>query len=815
MPPVVTTPAAVQYPAAAIAERHFVDAEVALIVDIDRDGAVTRATPVAPVGHGFDEAAVAAAMTLRFAPATRDGAPIASRIRYRFAFRPPPARLSGRVVMLDGDGLAGTVRITLADGSTRQIATGPDGRWSVADLGPGEASVVVSSAGFTDDAAELTLEHGQETSLVTRLVPIPLAAPGAAGGAPAAQEVNVVGTKPPREVTRRTLSRDEIDKIPGTNGDALRSIQSLPGVARPPPFNGLLIVRGSVPGETTTFIDGTPVPLVYHFGGLSSVVPTESLDRIDFYPGNYGATYGRGTAGMVDVALRAPKKELHGFAQVDLIDLRLLVEGPIGHTGWTFLASGRRSWFDTWLVPVLEQATAGVSTAPRYHDYQLMLRKELGARSSLRVTFFGSDDAFAIGLSRSDAAMATAGGSFDNQTRFYRLQAVYTDRYSDTGELRAVVAAGRDQDQIGVGNLFMRSSEYPFSLRTEVSQRLSSRIRAHAGVDLVHAPYDILLRLPPDLQPGDPPFGSGAQPIASRASGDRTFAGVYTELEVVPWRGGRVVPGVRLDHTSTTREWDVSPRVNIRHDLVSGVPRTTLKGGSGLFYQPPSALETDPGYGQAGLRSTRAAHHAAGFEQQFTEHLELSVEAFGKTLDRVVVQGAGNTGQGRAYGTETSFRFRGHPRFFGWIAYTLSRSERRDGAREPWRAFQYDQTHNLTAVGSYTLGRGFRLGGRFRLISGNLYTPMIGGGFDASAGTYASASQVPGYGSRLPYFHQLDVRLDKVWTFASWRLTAYLDVQNVYNYAAKEGRLYNFNYTASALDEGLPILPSVGLRGEL
>ena len=53
--------------------------------------------------------------------------------------------------------------------------------------------------------------------------------------------------RPPREVTRRTIERREIDRIPGTSGDALRSLQSLPGVARPPGLAGFLIVRGSAP----------------------------------------------------------------------------------------------------------------------------------------------------------------------------------------------------------------------------------------------------------------------------------------------------------------------------------------------------------------------------------------------------------------------------------------------------------------------------------------------------------------------------------------------------------------------------------------
>ena len=46
-------------------------------------------------------------------------------------------------------------------------------------------------------------------------------------------------------------------------------------------------------------------------------------------------------------------------------------------------------------------------------------------------------------------------------------------------------------------------------------------------------------------------------------------------------------------------------------------------------------------------------------------------------------------------------------------------------------------------------------------------------------------------------------------------MNAYLDVQNVYNRANAEGRSYNFDYSQSKPVRGLPILPILGLRGEL
>ena len=127
---------------------------------------------------------------------------------------------------------------------------------------------------------------------------------------------------------------------------------------------------------------------------------------------------------------------------------------------------------------------------------------------------------------------------------------------------------------------------------------------------------------------------------------------------------------------------------------------------------------------------------------------------------------------------------------------------RRDLPSLPERLFQYDQTHILTALGSYQFGHGIRLGARFQLVSGNLYTPSSEGAFDATIGTNLSVTSYPPYGQRLPLFHELDLRLDKVWKFRRWQLSMYLDVINVYNYQAPEGQTYNYNFTQASVREG-------------
>ncbi|MGD0525251.1 MAG: TonB family protein [Polyangiaceae bacterium] len=808
----------VAYPKQALDEGFRAPAQVTLTLTIDATGAVTDAVVLSPAGHGFDEAAVEAAHKLTFSPATKDGRSVAAKIKFVYNFVPPPGVLSGRVVTLDGERpIAGaTVVVRAASGEERTATTGPDGKWRITGAEAGTYHVTVSASGMVPHEADQPVLAGEEVTATDRLAPPTAPKTIAAPASDDEQQVEVHGDKPPREVTKFTLDEREIARIPGTNGDALRSLQNLPGVARSPALSGLLIVRGSAPEDTQYFVDGTPVPLVYHFGGLSSVVPTEMLGRIDFYPGNFSTQYGRAMGGIVDVGLTEPKSDrIHAMAEADLIDTRALVQGPIFDTGWKFAIAGRRSWFDVWLSPVLSAANASVSVAPVYYDYQAIVERDLDRHSSLRFGFFGSDDRIDILLQSPSSSTPDLAGVIGSHTGFWRAQALYKNKISDNTELRVVAAFGEDYLEFNAGSIFFHLDDHPISSRVEVSQKLDRHLTLNMGLDLYASPYTGAAQLPAPPKAGEPPSGPFASqpPVATTASGSIFEPAIYTELEATPWAGARIVPGMRLDYTDSTKSWDFAPRIVVRQDVTSE-PRTTIKGGIGLFAQPPQAQETNSVFGMSGLTSNRAIHYDLGVERVFTPHIEASLEGFYKQLDNLVEPGLGNTGSGVVYGAETLIRYKPDERFFGWIAYTLSRSLRRDEPGAPLRIFEYDETHVLTVLGSYRIGRGWELGMRYRLSSGYMYTPNAYGFYDENIGAYLPLSAYPADGSRLPLFHSLDVRVDKTWAFGWGKLSAYLDILNIYNQGNVDGLTYDYNYTHMAYANDLPIIPSLGMRVE-
>jgi hypothetical protein len=167
-------------------------------------------------------------------------------------------------------------------------------------------------------------------------------------------------------------------------------------------------------------------------------------------------------------------------------------------------------------------------------------------------------------------------------------------------------------------------------------------------------------------------------------------------------------------------------------------------------------------------------------------------------------------GLGRAYGTQFLIRHDLSNRLFGWISYTIMRSERTDGGSRDWRLFDLDQTHVFTALASYDLGRGFEFGSRFRYATGYPRTPVVGAMVDTRIPSYQ-----PLFGAhnsiRIPIFAQLDARLSKRFDFGqSTHAEVYLDVQNVTYRKNPEEIVYNYNYTQKTYITGLPILPVLG-----
>src|SRR5439155_7279655 len=115
------------------------------------------------------------------------------------------------------------------------------------------------------------------------------------------------------EGSRFLIEGRELTTLPGTLGDPFRVVALLPGVATPLSLLPLYSIRGAAPGQNGFFLDGLRVPQLYHLLIGGGVVHPRLLDRLDFYPGAYDATFGRIAGGVIDSETR-PSREagVHG-----------------------------------------------------------------------------------------------------------------------------------------------------------------------------------------------------------------------------------------------------------------------------------------------------------------------------------------------------------------------------------------------------------------------------------------------------------------------------------------------------------------------
>ena len=706
----------------------------------------------------------------------------------------------------------------------RELRTGSDGALAL-QTPPGLVRLVIVAPGFERFEAVIEVPRGGE--VVARLFPRPL---GLNPYRTVVKTANEAIQAP--QVAARTLSREEIATLPGSQGDPLRALQNLPGVARTPGGLGLLVLRGANPNQSLVFVGEHPVPRAFHVLSLASVVPADAIERIEFVPGNFDSRYGNATGGVVMIEPRRGRRDgLHGFAKVDLTATGAMLEGALGKRGGSFIVGGQRGYVDGVLLAAQKLLGEQDFLLPRYYDYQAMFDHPLPGRASITARFIGSGDRIRL---RRDGEPA-----FDFRSDWHRVDVVYRKR---SGPWRVMVSPAF-RYEIGERNVPPQESEqhrrdYVTSLRGEAARELSQRFMLVFGTDLQVDAFSAKTLLPADT-------GVPGETMTQAAKGTETWLGAYATAHL---RLGALLltPGVRASGfvVGKATAFSVDPRLNARVEVgerwnlrfaIGAYSRPSVRryAGDGRLVPGGARLGTDnlilPGFFsnfeplvtfeplEDTLRVTRALQASATVQHDFLAGYSAELTGFWReqndgTPPQVLGQVLPGT-RTRNYGLELLLRRPLTRRLYGWVAYTLMRSQLFTEARADLVAKRFtadfDQRHNLALIASYKLPRNWQIGGRFRLVSGTPYTPILGalqyeGSFLQIQGPYNSA--------RFPPFHQLDLRVDKRWILRRASVTAYLDVQNVYNRTNVEAYIYNYDFSSAAGGVGLPIFPSLGLR---
>lgn len=895
-----------------------IEGDVILRITIDAEGSVARVDVVQGVSPELDKAAMVAATFFEFAPAEFDGKPGPVAIEYRMTFKIDeqvvevdnpdaldpnhtntnpdanpadpntnpatndpngsinPSKTASKRINLAGivrekstkiplEGVEVTVFIDSLGEKKPDSETNPntnpstdpnaipsltaytdaEGKFSFVGVPVGFHRIVFGASGYEPAFIDEKIADKELTKTTIYLEP-----------RQANQFETVVRAKrAQKEVAKIALSREEVRRIPGTFGDPLRVIENLPGLARAPFIGGALIVRGANPQDTGVYFDGVEIPLLYHFGGLTSVVNAEFLEDISFYPGGFGPYYGRATAGIVDVASRDINfDQYRGYAEVDLIDSGFFFAGPVKIDGLpkiNFAAAGRRSYVDALIPPVLDIISGpegqGIVAAPVYWDYQFKIGTSPAKGHDVSLFLFGSDDDLRV-VSQG----AGLGSDFDLgvHSAFHRLVGRWQWRpfagvrnifqpYAGvtTNDLETGSSLGIE-GILGVGTL-------NWGLRNDLRIDLGDIMTISGGLDYQGSTFGVNIDFPIPVEVGSFPrvFPRLTENQSFGSSGVTNAAAFYLEGEINAIPNVKIVPGMRLEFTridifadeledgtkvdgTAVNYVNYDPRLNVRWNVLNG---TTLKGAFGIYRQPPQGNELSSETGNPALEQPRALQAIIGIEQYLTDDINVDMQLYytGRDLlvqntSRSVDNGNGNLdplfldngGLGRTFGIELLLRHEISKNFFGWIAYTLSRTEiDLNENRDSFVLADFDQTHILTVVAQYNLPWNITLGGRFRLVSGSPTTLPLGSVHDLDTFDYRRISATA-RSSRLPAFNQLDLRIDKKWLFDTFSMTTYLDLLNVYNQQNAEGFINDYRFRERQPIPSLPILPVVGLSGE-
>lgn len=582
-------------------------------------------------------------------------------------------------------------------------------------------------------------------------------------------------------------------------------------------------LRGQNPMNTRIVLDGVDVPLAYHYDAIRPIVPAALIDSASFYPGSFPIKYGDATAGLIVLRTNSDlAKTVSGYVDANWADTSAMLRVPLSNEMSVSL-SGQYSTLDRVMSDVVpHDSNIALGGLPRYSDLEFKWVWHPNPATKVQVLALGSQDQLVdwfVNPALGDPPAGTAALS----ERFYRVILTTESKVSQAIQIKVVAGGGRDENLQYSPSFDVKSST--LQIRPNLDWKMGDSFALNVGLQYVAEQLDgsvSAAALPSTASAGRAAAVTVPQTVANILGG---YAGAK-------WRwfdGFDFLPGLRFEHFSQTGETIGDPRVEARWRIVQNQPAIaglTLKASVGEYHQPPSLLQTSAAVGNPSLDSENSAQYLGGVEYRPTKELLIDVSGFYVSLSNVIVDSTvvtrtsgrppvpqvfSNNGSGETRGVELFVQQDLWNNLEGWFYYTFSVSDLSTNGG-PGVLSPYDQTNVLGTMLSYTLPEQWRLRGRFQYATGFPTTAVIGSVFDSSTASYVS---IPGatLGARTPAFSQLDLRVDKAWKTAMGKLSAYVDVRNVYNRAnLVTPYAYSEDYSQKYARYGLPVLPMAGGR---
>jgi hypothetical protein len=684
------------------------------------------------------------------------------------------------------------------------------GNFSLTLPGPGSFTVLASALG-ADEPESLPVQLDKDVTppaLTFYLLPSTVLA-----------EVVVTAERNPNQVSKTVIKGDELRQIAGSSGDPLKGLQSLPGVAMSNSGGSAPAVRGSGPGDNFYYADAIPVGKVFHFGGLS-VFNGDLIESFNLYSAAFAPYYDNVTGAILDISLRNPRTDrLGGKVNISLTGADFLVEGPASENQ-SFYFAARRSYFDL-LIRSVERKGVTLQI-PNYWDYQGKYIWNINADNRLAAHMTGSADQLKADIA-SDSDLAKTqpdlAGAYSSQDSSATQAMVWDTRLASNVTNKLIFGHRTGMAEASIGSAgrisvvsnssFVREKIIVPMMDTHELTLASNASSNETGVDL-------------DVKNTNcTQFNTGCDlTSAPRVQLNDTFISTFWDASaqdrwlIAP--SVTLIGGLRHSKDNYLNQSYTEPRIGMEWNWTE---QTMLSAGWGRHNQQPSGQQIAPKFGNTQLSHIRADHSVVGISQKVSLDWTWKAEAYYKKFSDLVV-GVNdpainyvNGASGAAYGTELLIKKEATDKLSGWLAVTLSKSERRNDLTGESFRFEYDQPINATLIANYKLSREWSVGGKWAYTSGRPYTPVVG-----TSGSYADGRPIPVYAGinsgTLPDYHRLDLRIDRHLLYDTWKLNAYFELNNVYQRQNVVGYDYGPNYDKKDAIESFVIPFSFGVQGE-
>ena len=656
-------------------------------------------------------------------------------------------------------------------------------------------------------------------------------------------------TLPPVEVKteriekkpRHTIQRDSILNAIGNGGDPLRVLNQLPSVGVLNDFVGILSVRGGGPEDNLYYFDRLPLGYPYHLLGIVSTVNAEVLQKIEVYPGGYGAEFGSESQSVIDIYSRGiTESHIGGKLNLNPVYSQLFLEGKIGNRGYWYVF-GRKSYMGPLfkLLPrLLEIDNDFVTQVPSFWSYQGKWVYQLNSMHRVVVNTISANDSSEFFFSSDEVSESDLRGPLRSENPFDSQGVHFYSEKEKT--FRSIISLTRSfsRTELNYGEgYFYWDADSVISLRGDLQYWAKfPKTLLETGFDLSSLPSNLVSIGARPLEEGDWDYdfrlkqdGEKVHTVTSKIL-HRLEGYLQATQGLVTTRYADLYAtiGMRANYFNLIDSFSLQPRGLL--GLTLGPQQTTgigffllpvdLRFMYGNYVQNPRLYQVVFGNENPDISPSLATHYVVELEKNLTAETKVEVAGYYKNLQDMITFNLSekryqNQRTGSVKGIEVSLQHEIGDAFRGWLAYSYTVSKRLDSDKEKERDFMYSTPHVLTINLNYTFAS-WEFGANWQYKSGVLYAPLEDR-FRYTNPFTDNQTWIPIYGDSLrtvPY-HRLDLRFHKSFILGDrWKLGLTFELWNAYNRTNSLQVRYNSEFTKEVPIAQLPLVPFLALTLE-